>query len=97
MRIISRSTLIEYYTRVPKSRTALEEWFQKVRKAEWHCFADVQRTFGSADSVGNQHYVFNVHGNDYRVVAVVKFTIRTVYIRFVGTHGEYDRIDVKNI
>lgn len=97
MRIISRSTLIEYYTRVPESRTALEDWFQKTRRAEWACFADMRRTFGSADSVGNQHYVFNVHGNDYRLVAVVKFTIRTVYIRFVGTHREYDKTDVKNI
>ena len=76
MRIISRSTLIEYYSRNPDARTALEEWFQKTRRADWSCFADVKRT---------------------RLVAVVKFTIRTVYIRFVGTHPEYDKIDVKNI
>lgn len=97
MRIIARSTIIGYYTRVPESKTALEEWFQKTRRADWACFADMRRTFGSADSVGNQRYVFNIHGNAYRIVAVVKFTIRTVYIRFVSTHHEYDRIDVKNI
>ena len=97
MRIIARSTLIAYYTNNPDSRTALEEWFQKVRKAEWGCFADVKQTFESADSVGNQHYVFNIRGNNYRLVAVVKFAIRTVYIRFVDTHAEYDEIDVKNI
>lgn len=97
MRIIARSTLIDYYTRVPAAKTALEEWFQKTRRADWACFADVRRTFGSADSVGNQRYVFNIHGNSYRLVAVVKFAIRTVYIRFVGTHPEYDKIDVKNI
>lgn len=97
MRIISRSTLIEYYSRNPDARTALEEWFQKTRRADWSCFADVKRTFGSADNVGNQRYVFNIRGNNYRLVAVVKFTIRTVYIRFVGTHPEYDKIDVKNI
>lgn len=97
MRIIARSTLIEYYTRNPDSRTALEEWFQKTKQSKWTCFADVRRTFGSADSVGNQRYVFNVRGNNYRLVAVVKFTIQTVYIRFVGTHPEYDKIDVKTI
>ena len=97
MRIIARSTLIEYYTLNPDSRAALEEWFQKTRQAKWTCFADVRRTFGSADSVGNQRYVFNIRGNNYRLVAVVKFTIQTVYIRFVGTHPEYDKIDVKTI
>ena len=97
MRIIARSTLIAYYTNNPDSRTALEEWFQKTRQAKWTCFADVRRTFGSADSVGNQRYVFNIRGNNYRLVAVVKFTIQTVYIRFVGTHPEYDKIDVKTI
>ena len=97
MRIIARSTLIEYYTLNPDSRTALEEWLQKTRQAKWTCFADVRRTFGSADSVGNQRYVFNIRGNNYRLVAVVKFTIQTVYIRFVGTHPEYDKIDVKTI
>ena len=96
MRIISRSTLIEYYTRNPDARAALEEWFQKVRRAEWTCFADVRRTFGSADSVGNQRYVFNIRGNNYRLIVVVKFTIKTVLIRFIGTHAEYDLID-KNI
>lgn len=97
MRVISRSMLIAFYTRCPDARTALEEWFQKTRRADWSCFADVKQTFGSADSVGNQRYVFNIRGNNYRLVAVVKFAIRTVYIRFVGTHPEYDRIDIKNI
>ena len=97
MRIISRGTLVAYYSRNPDARTALEEWFQKTRKSEWGCFADMKRTFNSVDSVGNQRYVFNIRGNNYRLVVVVKFTIRTVYIRFVGTHSEYDSIDVKNI
>ena len=97
MRIIARSTLIAYYTNNPDSRTALEEWFQKVRKAEWGCFADVKQTFGSADSVGNQHYVFNIKGNRYRLVVVIKFRMGYVFIRFVGTHGEYDRIDCATI
>ena len=98
MRIISKSTLVDYYTKVPQSKTALEEWYEKAKKSEWACFADIKKTFNSVDAVGNQHYVFDVKGNDYRLVVVIQFTPSTVYIRFVGTHAEYDKIkDIKNI
>lgn len=95
MRIISKSTLVDYYTKVPQSRTALEEWYEKAKRSEWTCFADIKKTFNSVDAVGNQHYVFNVKRNDYRLVVVIQFTPKTIYIRFVGTHKEYDAI--KNI
>lgn len=97
MRIIARSKIIEYYTEHPDAETALEDWFHKVRQAEWTCFADMKKMFNSVDSVGNQHYVFNIKGNNYRLIVVIKFTIKTVLIRFIGTHAEYDLIDAKNI
>ena len=97
MRVIARSKIIEYYTTHQDAKTALEEWFQKVRKAEWTCFADMKQMSNSVDSIGNQHYVFNIRGNNHRLIVVVKFTIKTVLIRFIGTHAEYDRIDAKNI
>ena len=98
MRVIKRQTLIEYYTKEPKAKDALEYWFDKTRKAVWTCFADMKKTFNSVDSVGNQRYVFNIKGNNYRLVVVVKFTISQVLIRFVGTHKEYDQIkDIQNI
>ena len=97
MRIIARSKIIEYYTSHPDAKTALEEWYQKVKKAEWTCFADIKKMFNTADSVGNQHYVFNVKGNNYRLIVVIKFTIKTVLIRFIGTHAEYDTIHAKNV
>ena len=97
MRIIARSKIIEYYTVHASAEVALEEWYQKTKRAEWTCFADMKRTFNSEDSIGNQHYVFNIKGNDYRLIVVIKFTIKTVLIRFIGTHAEYDRIDAKNI
>ena len=97
MRIISRNKIIEYYTEHSDTETALKDWYQKVKQAEWRCFADMKQTFNSADSVGNQHYVFNIKGNNYRLIAVIKFTIKTVLIRFIGTHTEYDAIDAKNI
>jgi len=92
MRIIAKSTLVEYYTKNPKSKSALESWYQTTLKAEWKNFADIRDTFATVSQVGGQHYVFNIKGNDYRLVVVIKFTPKTVYIRFVGTHTEYDKI-----
>ena len=90
MRIFTEQALKEYAEEHPDSKVALQEWVTIVKKSEWACFADIKKTFNSADSVGNQHYVFNVKGNNYRLVVVVKFTVKFVYIRFIGTHKEYD-------
>lgn len=93
MRIISKSTLVDYYTKVPQSKTALQEWYEKTKRAEWNCFADIKNTFNSVDAVGNQRYVFNIKGNDFRLVVLIQFTPHSVYIRFIGTHSEYDKIN----
>lgn len=83
---------------MPQSKTALEEWYEKAKKSEWTSFADIKKTFNSVDAVGNQHYVFNDKGNDYRLVVVIQFTPKTIYIRFVGSHKEYDAIkNIQNI
>ncbi|MBQ8336626.1 MAG: type II toxin-antitoxin system HigB family toxin [Bacteroidaceae bacterium] len=97
MRIFTEQALKEYAEKHPDSKTALQEWVAVVKRCEWRCFADVKATFNSVDNVGNQHYVFNIKGNNYRLVVVIKFTIRFVYVRFVGTHEEYDRIDCSTI
>lgn len=95
MRIFTEKTLRDFIITHPQSKAALQEWTKIVKKSNWKCFADIKSTFNSVDYVGNQRYVFNIHGNDYRVVLVVKFMMGAVYIRFVGTHAEYDKI--KNI
>lgn len=97
MRIISHRTLVLFYTEHTDAEAALEEWFVKTQNADWSCFADIKKTFNSVDSVGNQHFVFNIKGNDYRLVAVVKFRIKMVYVRFVGTHKDYDKIDCSKV
>lgn len=97
MRVIARNKIIEYYTKHPDAETALEDWYHKVKRAEWTCFADMKQVFGSVDSVGDQHYVFNIKVNNHRLIAVVKFTIKLVLIRFIGTHAEYDLVDARNI
>ena len=97
MRIFTEQTIKEYAERHPESKVALQDWVQKVKKSEWRCFADIKKTFNSVDNVGNQHDVCNSKGNDVRLVTVIKFTIQFVYIRFIGTHKEYDKIDCRNI
>lgn len=97
MRIISVSTLKEYWEKHPDSKQPLSEWYVKVERAKWESFTDMKKDFNSVDYVGNQHYVFNIKGNNYRLIVAVKFTPKLVYIRFVGTHEEYIKIDVKSI
>ena len=93
MRVIAKKKLVQYYTAHPQTKTALDDWFEKTENAEWHSFADIKQTFNSVDYVGNQHYVFNIKGNDFRLVVVIKFTPQNVFIRFIGTHAEYDKIE----
>ena len=83
IRIITKRKLEESYEQDGHSdcRVALERWHQKVSRAEWKNFSDMRKDFPSADYVGNQHYVFNIKGNNYRLVVVVMFTPGLVYIR----------------
>jgi mRNA interferase HigB len=97
VRIFTEQAIKEYSEMVPESKVALQDWVSKVKKSKWSCFADIKKTFNSVDNVGNQHYVFNIKGNNYRLVVVIKFVIGFVYVRFIGTHSEYDKIDCRNI
>lgn len=99
MRIISHRKLKEFYETPGRedSKVALERWYQIVEEAEWCNFSDIRTDFPDADYVGNQHYVFNIRGNKYRLVVVIEFTIGRLFVRFVGTHSEYDKIDCSTI
>jgi mRNA interferase HigB len=103
MRVIARRTLREFVT----SRTghkdhaalkaAVDAWFDEVRKAEWRSTADVKRRYASASVVSADRIVFNIKGHDYRLVVSVDFEKGIVWIKWLGTHAEYDRIDVKEV
>ena len=99
MKIVSHRKLKEFYqTRgYENARVALERWYDIAQKAEWRNLSEIKVNFPATDYVGNQHYVFNIRGNNYRLVVVIKFTIGYVYIRFVGTHKEYEKIDCSTI
>lgn len=90
MRIFTEQALNEYIRKHPDTKTALQEWRYIVKHSSWKNISDIKKSFNSVDSVGNQRYVFNIKGNAHRIVVVIKFTIHFVYIRFIGTHSEYD-------
>jgi mRNA interferase HigB len=97
MVIIAKSALTRFAIKHRNTLVPLLEWYDKVSEADWSNINDVKETFNNADYVGNERFVFNIKGNKYRLVAAVLFNIRTVYIKFIGTHAEYDKIDVETI
>jgi mRNA interferase HigB len=92
MRIITYKAITKYTELHADARLALDEWYVRTEKSRWDCFTDIKHTFNSVDSVGNKRYVFNVKGNSYRIVALILFVPKIVYIRFIGTHAEYVKI-----
>lgn len=99
MRIVSHKALKASYETSghEEAKVPLQRWYDIAENAEWHNFAEMRADFPSVDSVGNQHYVFNIGGNKFRLVVVVKFVMGYIFIRFVGTHSEYDKIDCSTI
>ena len=97
MRVIARKTLILYYTKHADAKTALEEWFVKTMTSEWLCFSDIKKSFSSVDAIGDKRFVFNIKGNNYRLIAIVLYQPKLVFIRFIGTHEEYNKINCLKI
>lgn len=99
MVIIAHRTLRTFYETKGRedSKEALECWYVTVKKSQWKNLAELKAVYPKTDYVGNDRYVFDIKGNKYRIVALIFFQTRTVYIRFVGTHNEYDKIDCSTI
>lgn len=98
MRIISVKRLKEHWQLANRgdSEEQLKAWYAIAKEAHWNHFADVKEQFRSASAVGDR-VVFNIAGNKYRLVTYINYEFHTVYVRFVGTHKEYDEIDVEHI
>jgi mRNA interferase HigB len=99
MRIIAVSTLRDFWSRPGRgdAEQALRTWVHIVRAANWSKPTDVKRMFRTADVIGGERVVFDIGGNKYRLVAAVHYRGKRVYVRFVGTHQEYDAIDAKTV
>lgn len=97
MRIISKKALRDYWTRVPEAKSELEAWHAEVKAANWASPVDVKAKYGSASILKGGRVVFNICGNRYRLVVKINYTYRTIYIRFLGTHREYDKINAETV
>jgi mRNA interferase HigB len=97
MRIIARSTLKEFWLKHSEAEQPLKAWFQDVTRSQWESPSDLKKIYANASIVANNRVVFNIKGNTYRLVVHVRYDISIVFIRFIGTHQEYDKIDVTTI
>jgi mRNA interferase HigB len=97
MVIIKKSTLTLFGLEYPDVYQPLVDWYKIAKKANWNTFQDIKQSFNSVDYVGNDHFVFNIKGNKYRLIAMIFFDKRTVFIRFIGTHSDYDKVDAATI
>jgi mRNA interferase HigB len=97
MRIIARRSLREFWERHPDVEQALKAWYHDVKLAEWTPPNDIRQMYATASIIANNRVVFNIRGNHYRLVVAINYAYQVVYIRFVGTHRDYDQIDAATI
>ena len=97
MRIIARSTLREFWQLHADAEQPLKAWFQDVRSLKWTSPADIKAIYANASILPNNRVVFNINGNNYRIIVHVRYDLGIVFIRFVRTHQDYDNIDATTI
>ena len=97
MRLIATGTLKAFWRVHPDSQEQLKAWHRMVRSASWKTPHDVKSQFGAAGVIGDNRVVFNIAGNKYRLVVKIHYNTGIVYVRFVGTHAEYDAVDATEV
>jgi len=97
MHIIAIRALREFWETHPRAETPLRGWYAEASRANWRTPSDIKAVHRSASFLANNRVVFNIKGNDYRLVVAVRYPSTTMFIRFVGTHAEYDQVDAETI
>lgn len=97
MRIIALSTLRTFWERHPDAEMPLRNWYAEASRANWRTPADIKVAYRNASFTANNRVVFNIKGNDYRLVVAVHYDRKQMFVRFVGTHRQYDKINVETI
>ncbi len=99
MRVIAKSSLQKFWERpgCGDARGPLHSWYDEALKAKWRSPQDIKSQYASASICGNNRVVFNVGGNEYRLVVEVQYRAGIVWVKFVGTNAQYDRIDVESV
>jgi len=97
MRVISKATLVRFWQKYPAAKSALQTWYEDASHAQWMTPKDIKLQYASASFVGANRVVFNIKGNEYRLVVAVAYRFSAIYVKFVGTHGQYDAIDAAKV
>ena len=92
MNIVARPALRTYEASYPNAREALQTWHHTVKRAKWSNFVELRRDYPKTDYVGKDHYVFDLKGNNYRLIVTINFKAQIVFVRWFGTHAEYDKL-----
>lgn len=97
MRIVALGTLRDFWREHPDAEAALRSWYAEASRAEWGTPADIKASYRNASFLANNRVVFNIKGNAYRLVVAVHYNRRMMFVRFIGTHRDYDQIDASAI
>lgn len=97
MRLVAIGTLREFWRIHPDSKEQLQAWYKLLKSAAWKSPNDVKRQFRSASIIGGNRVVFNIAGNKYRLIVKIHYNTGIVYVRFIGTHREYDAVSAEEV
>lgn len=97
MNIYNRGTLVAFYTNHPDCKNTLEKWYHDVLTKHWKKPNDITRDYSKARTIKNDRVVFDINGNDYRLIAELNYEKGWIFIKFIGTHAEYDKVDAETI
>lgn len=97
MRIVAKSTLRKFWERHPEVENQLTAWYNEARKANWKSPNEIKREYPSASIIEGSRMVFNIKGNHYRLIVKINYEFEIIWIRFIGTHKQYDKVDAKTI
>jgi len=97
MRVVAVSTLRIFWEKHPQAQVPLQGWYHSVTAAQWKTPADIKMQYRNASFIGRNRVVFNIKGNDYRLIVSVLYRAQMVYIKFIGTHAEYDLIQAETV
>jgi mRNA interferase HigB len=97
VRVIAKKTIRDFWNKYPDCEQQLKAWYQEANSAIWTGPVDIKKNFPSASFLANNRVVFNIKGNHYRLIVRINYSCKMVWIRFIGTHTQYDRIDASTI
>ena len=97
MRVISRKKMRQFWENHPEARQSLQAWYADLKHANWKKPSDIKSVYQTASFISNNRVVFNIKGNKYRIVVVIEYLFGIVFIRYIGTHQEYNHINVEAV